>query len=92
MSTADTVNLLLYYAVLVVGPARQLHAEQGVHKLHTHPECDRFHRGHPALGTERYNHLLISIASFPCLCPLAAVQVMMDVVEDWEQGYAHHTV
>ena len=40
----------------LVCPARQLHAEQTVHKLHTHPECGSFHSGHSALGTERYNY------------------------------------
>ena len=42
--------------MLLVGPACQLHPEQGVHKLHTHPQCSHFRCGHPALGTERYNH------------------------------------
>ena len=35
---------------------------------------------------------LIFIASFPGFCPLAAVQAMITVVEDWGQGSIHHTV
>ena len=42
--------------ILLVCPARQLHTEQSVHKLHAHSECGGFYCGHLALGTERYNH------------------------------------